>query len=409
MTYKLLILSWHQSYLKNYAGGYIRLQEFLKRFPPAILLDNKPSIYKDILPKTVELRQYQTPGFLTIFQKRFFIFWYLSETISAMIILYRLGKKIIGENKIKIIYVPIGEFYHLYLAGVLLKIRFPKIKLVVDILNYEIQAKNIFAYFSKLRKNGNSFFRAAAVVADGLISILVKKITFDKCDYIFTVSPHLVEVIKRDYKKNTIDFTPSGVRVPTNIPSIKNKKYLGVYIGRMNVEKGVENVIITWSMVCKKLPKAKLALAGVINPDFLNYLKRRIKEFGLVNNIDLFGPVSENLKQKILSQSELFLHLAHYEPLFPVIGILEGLAAGLPTIIYEMPVVTQFKKENKVVKTLFIVKNGSTELAARKVIDYMNFADNEKLNYSLESINLAKNFDWKTIAQKEINVLINYI
>ena len=116
-----------------------------------------------------------------------------------MIILYRIVKKIVEENKIKVIYVPIGEFYHLYLAGVLLKIRFPKIKLVVDILNYEIQAKNIFAYFSKLRKNGNSFFRAAAVVADGLISILVKKITFDKCDYIFTVSPHLVEVIKRDY------------------------------------------------------------------------------------------------------------------------------------------------------------------------------------------------------------------
>jgi len=54
-------------------------------------------------------------------------------------------------------------------------------------------------------------------------------------------------------------------------------------------------------------------------------IKNLVKQSNLENNVVVYGSVTEEEKYKILSESEIFLHVANYEPLFPVIGILEGL------------------------------------------------------------------------------------
>ena len=70
----VLILSWHQVYISGYAGGYIRLREFLKRVPDNLsycILDNAPSIYKDISGK-FRIVEYSEPFIMMTLRKNLF-------------------------------------------------------------------------------------------------------------------------------------------------------------------------------------------------------------------------------------------------------------------------------------------------------------------------------------------------
>ena len=121
-TIDLLVLSWHQVYLSSNAGGYVRLREFVKRVPKNlnfILLDNNPTIFKDIVDDT-NLIVFDTPNILKKV-KHFFLPWLLIETLFAGFIIYRIGNKIIANNNCKVLYVPIGEFPQLYLPAIFLK------------------------------------------------------------------------------------------------------------------------------------------------------------------------------------------------------------------------------------------------------------------------------------------------
>ncbi|OGK42548.1 hypothetical protein A3A46_01525 [Candidatus Roizmanbacteria bacterium RIFCSPLOWO2_01_FULL_37_13] len=406
----LLILSWHQTYLSKNAGGYIRLSEFLKRAPKTIgfkLLDNTPTIYSDVASEN-ELIRYQTPRLIKVFEKRFFILWFMLENITTAWIVYFTAKKLIRQYKPKVLYVPIGEFFHLYLPAIILKLQFPQIRLVVDILNFEIPDKSVFTYYQKLRKSGQSIIRSILTIYATLQSTFLIKRTVNLVDYIFTVSPDLISALKKYYRKESIDFTPSGVDSSFPLPKVK-KKFLGVYLGRMTVQKGVFELLDVWSQVIKKIPNAKLALMGQADDQILKSLKEKITEFKLDKNISVFGSVSEEKKRKILSASQLFLHLARYEPLFPVIGILEGLSFGLPAIVYNMKVVSSQQNILKKWKCLYIIENGSTKEVVKKIQEYYKSTQKTKNLLSLEAKKFANLYDWDKIAKKEFGIILDLI
>lgn len=405
----VLILSWHQVYMSSFAGGYVRLKEFLKRFSKLnyLILDNSPSIYKNEAKNN--LIEYQSSKIIRPLINKFFVLWFLLEIISAGFIIYKKAKQIIKERGIKVIYVPIGEFRHLYLPAYFLKKKFPHLKIVVDILNFEIPEKTLFLFYKKLRKNNIGILRSLAIILDFITHQYIIRKTLNFADYVFTVSPELVEVLKKYYHKNTIDFTPSGVDNSFPIDFSIKKKYLGIYVGRMNMEKGVINVINVWKKVVEKIPKAKLALAGAISSDFNKNILNLIKNNKLNDNIDLFGLVTEEKKNKILSQSQIFLHLAKYEPLFPVIGILEGLSHGLPLIVYNMPVVSSQIEDLKSKDFLHIVKNGDIRDVANIISNYALLSKNEKIGLSQKAKKFADLFDWDQIAKKEFLILSNLL
>lgn len=406
----LLILSWHQTYLSKNAGGYVRLREFLKRIPKKvkfILLDNKPTIYKDAVGE-LNLVQYQTPQTIKFLEKNLFLVWFFLENIFAAFILYRNGRQIIKKYKPQVLYVPIGEFIHTYMPAILLKKRFPDLKLVIDILNFEIPEESIGKYYKRLRVNGTSILRSIFTIYATVQSSYLIRRTIKFADYVFTVSPDLVYKLKKVYKKNTIDFTASGVNMPFRAKKI-DKKYLSIYIGRITVQKGVFEILEVWRKVVDKIPTAKLALAGQADIENLNAVKKRIDELSLDKNVFVMGKVSENEKNKILAESELFLHLASYEPLFPVIGILEGFSHGLPAIVYNMEVVEAEIKSIKDGKFIYVIQNSNIENVKEKIIDFSHLTNDEKLHLSNLARDYAKLFDWDKIAARELNIISGFL
>jgi glycosyltransferase involved in cell wall biosynthesis len=407
---EVLIIAPHQTYTKAFAGGYIRLREFLKHIPKDFdynIIDSSPSIYSDIIsPKRIIL--FEVPEWILFLIKRFFPFGVLAERIYSSIKIYQLAKKQLDSGEVKILYVPIGEFLHLYLPAVLLKRRLPNVKIIVDILNFEIITTRISSQFVNFIKSFPSLTAAGLLVIHYFTFKVFQK-TIKDIDFVFSVSPRLVKEIKKIYNRNTIDFTPSGVSVDTVIPKKPEKVYSGVYLGRVTEQKGALILVETWKKITETIPNARLAIAGVISKDMTNTLTQQIKKNNLENNIKILGAVSEDQKHKILFQSEIFLHLAEYEPLFPVIGILEGLSHGLPVIVFDMPVLKDAYIKSRDSMYVFVAKNGSTVDAAISVVNYLNYSEVKKASISKNAIKYARRFNWENIAKKEFDVIASLL
>src|SRR6266568_1521087 len=407
----LLVMTWHQVYMSAKAGGYVRLREFLKRMPKEIkyiVMDNPPSLYADILPQK-NIVIFETPKFLKQLEKKLFVVWIFLETIFAGIVVYQTGKKLIENLSPKVIYVTIGEFPQLYIPAILLKRKYPHVRLVVYILNYELPEKNVWLFYKRLRNSGSGLFRTIAIISAFYIGYFLTNRTINNVDYVFTVSKKLVLALKKVYKKTTIDYTPSGVNLPLSKRVVEKKKFLGIYVGRMSSVKGVFEILNVWAKVVEQNKTAQLALVGFVDENTLGALKKQI-EFNLKKNVSIFTDVSDQKKNELLSQSELFLHLAKYEPLFPVIGILEGFSFGLPVVIYNMEVYQSVRKQFKLTDTsIYAVKNSDTNAAAKAVTDFARLSQSKKKEASLNVIKIAKLFSWDSIAQKEFRVINSLI
>nr|MBI5455846.1 glycosyltransferase [Candidatus Levybacteria bacterium] len=409
-TRDLLILSWHQVYLSSNAGGYVRLREFIKRVPKDIsfmLLDNNPTIFNDIVDDA-NLKIFDTPSILKKV-KHFFLPWLLLETLFTGFIIYRIAQKIIVNNNCKVLYVPIGEFPQLYIPAIFLKIRFPQIKLVVDILNYEVPDNNVINYYKNLRKNGIGIFRGLITIIMYFIGYFLTNITISRVDYIFTVSPELVGKIKKKYRKQTINYTPSGVNSSFDLKYSKTKEYRGIYVGRITAQKGVYDLVHLWSKYTSHNPSAKLAIVGSTDDENKKLLKLEISKRKLQKNIDVFFDASNEVKNKILSQSAMFLHMAKYEPLFPVIGILEGLAYGLPVILYDMNVIPRNLDKSNASNFIYVVNSGDIDKVLSVIKQYSTYSDDKKNNIFQAARKYANGYDWDTIAAKEFKIITQMI
>jgi glycosyltransferase involved in cell wall biosynthesis len=410
MKKNLLILMWHQVYLSTKAGGYIRLIEFLKRTPKDVyytILDNSPTIFNDVVPKE-SLLVYKMPKVLDKIRENSFLIWGFLEVPIAGYILYQQAQKIILENEIKVLYVPIGEFPQLYIPAIFLKKKFPQINLIVDILNYELPQNSAFSYYRQLRKGKISFIKSVIIVVMFYVGYFLTNLTIRNVDYIFTVSERLVKEIKKKYQKKSINFTPSGVVTDFPISLNSKREYDAIYVGRITIQKGIDELLQVWKLVVTTKPKAVLAIVGYADKQLEHEIKKEIKNNKLQKNITLFGGVSEDMKNRILSKSTLFLHLAKYEPLFPVIGILEGFSHGLPVVVYDMDVIPgEIKKSNTPFIT--IVPNGDQKAVVTTVINFMNTKKPEKEILYKQAKNYSRNYSWDVIAKKEFDVIRKYI
>jgi len=108
----------------------------------------------------------------------------------------------------------------------------------------------------------------------------------------------------------------------------------------------------------------------------------------------------------LLFQSRIFLHLAQTEPLFPVIGILEGLACGLPIIVYDMKVIDKLLVNSEIIS---VIENSNIQETALKTLKISTLTSTQFKKINKQAINFARRFNWKIIAEKEFRVIGNLL
>ena len=237
----------------------------------------------------------------------------------------------------------------------------------------------------------NSFF---GYYLQKLSHSLIKR----QADMIFTINQLTTqELITKGFKSQKIHQTGIGVYIPKY--QYTPKIYDGIYVGRLDPSKGIFDLIKIVKLITSNKPKFKIVLVGNYNQNILGQFTDEIKLNNLEKNIIIFGPVSDINKNKLYSQSRLFIFPSHEEGWG--IAIAEAMSYKLPVLTWNLPVY-DYVYPNQLITS---VENNIEEFSDN-IIRYLN---NPKLALA-KGINnyefIKSNYSWKTIAKNEYNLIV---
>jgi glycosyltransferase involved in cell wall biosynthesis len=132
------------------------------------------------------------------------------------------------------------------------------------------------------------------------------------------------------------EYLASGKVVP-----LHNRRYDACFIGRFHPQKGVLELIGIWQKVCRKNPKAKLAMIGIGGLE--KEIRAKIARLGLSGNIELLGFKDGNEKYEIFKQSKIVVHPAVYDS--GGMAAAEAMAWGLPGVSFDLEALKTYYPE----------------------------------------------------------------
>jgi len=180
------------------------------------------------------------------------------------------------------------------------------------------------------------------------------------------------------------------------IPS-QEKQYEAIYLGRISPEKGSNDLIDAWRLVCNVFPKARLAIAGTGEPNAIVGLHNRIKENDLENNVVFLGYIEESVKYQVLKASKIFI-LPSYVDTFSY-SVAEALACELPVITYKTKVFQSVYGD-----AIVYAKFGNISSLMQKIILLLQNQDMREV-YGKKGRESVVKYDWDNAARFELGAL----
>lgn len=208
-------------------------------------------------------------------------------------------------------------------------------------------------------------------------------------------------LIKSGFKKNLITVLPMGLTVPTQLilyPKEKNPTI--IYLGRLNVQKGIEDAIEAFSIVKRKFPSSVFWVVGSGKPEYVSKLKEKVKNEGFNSSAIFFGFVSDQEKFSLLSRAHVLVASSVHEGwglIVPEAGLV-----GTPAVGYDIYGIRDVIKDKKT-GYLSLNKNplGIAECIIRALKNKSNYI---KLSRAAKKLSLTYNWDnTAKIALKALN------
>ena len=176
-----------------------------------------------------------------------------------------------------------------------------------------------------------------------LVSLLYQKKVLAKADLIQVNNPDEVEDVTRylGHQPRNLVVIPNGMRMEefSQLPprqlfraqfGIDSTSQMVLFMGRLNVKKGLGLLLPAFAAYAKKHPDVILVLAG---PDdgYQEEAESFIEENNLADRIKLVGMLTDSVKKAALADADLFI-LPSYSEGFSI-AVLEAMAAGVPTLV----------------------------------------------------------------------------
>lgn len=197
-------------------------------------------------------------------------------------------------------------------------------------------------------------------------------------------------LLKRGFGADRVIVTYGAVDRTALERSKKNgTEFDSCFVGRFHRQKGFFDLIDAWKRVCKKFPKAKLAVIG--NDINLENVIERVRAEGLSGNVRFMGFLAGTDKFNVMRSSKICVFPSTYESFGMVAA--EAMACGLPVVAYDLPVYRE------------VYPNGMLKAKIGDIdglVSHINsLLSNELLRQSLskEACELSRRFDWETTAE----------
>ena len=200
-----------------------------------------------------------------------------------------------------------------------------------------------------------------------------------------------------DIKGKGIEVVFPGVDLGEMQPGDKNVNPTVLYLGRLKAYKSVDVLIRSFVEVVKKIENAKLLIAGSGEEEA--NLKALAADFGLDDNIEFLGRVTNEQKILLLQRAWVFVNPSLMEGWG--ITTIEANACGTPVVASDVPGLRDSVNNPH---SGFLVSHGDDKALALKLVELLG--NNElRDKMSANAFAWSQKFDWDHSAKKGLAVL----
>lgn len=221
-----------------------------------------------------------------------------------------------------------------------------------------------------------------------------EKALIDNADIVVTVSMRLKEEIislyKADEKKINIIYNAINKDKFKGIKKNGEQKVV-LYVGRLSVQKGIDNLIKAFKIVSEKEDSALLYIVGE-GPELPNLINLSIK-LNLADKVIFLGRVPDEEIETLYSIANVFVMPSVSEP-FGIVA-LEAIASNVPTIVSTQSGVSE------IIRNTLKVDFWDTEQMADLILGVLDYNQINK-EISKNAYRELENITWEKAAEKFI-------
>ena len=197
-------------------------------------------------------------------------------------------------------------------------------------------------------------------------------------------------------ESKNIQIVYNGINHNEFITDVTKTEYPSIlYFGRLMKYKRIDLLIEIFKEVLKKIPNAKLHIAG--SGIVENELKSYSCNIGIAENVIFHGFVDENKKKDLLKSSWVFVNPSSMEGWG--VTVIEANAVSVPSISFNVPGLREAIRNNE---TGFIVNN-KKEMINKLILLLTNKNLREKLGRN--ALLWSRKFSWDETARKTLEIL----
>lgn len=208
------------------------------------------------------------------------------------------------------------------------------------------------------------------------------------------ISPSTKEdLIREGFNSNNIKVIPMGLTIPRGVEEQKkeSEKTL-IFLGRINKQKGIEDVISAYSALYKKNIVKKLWVVGSGEPTYVEKIKEMVESLGISSSVEFFGYVDNVKKFSLLSKAHVLLVPSIHEGWG--LTVPEAGHVGTPAIAYYSKGLRDTIKDGV---SGFLV--GPNPRSLVEGVEKMLQDQNKYNSFRKEAQKLAKIYDWDITAR----------